>query len=683
VSAARIVSVAGARVTPLLLLVLVAPAPRAGRPEGRLQKFAQILSFEDRRSAGQGQLLRYLGDPDRGVRRRAALAAGRIGDRTAVVPLIELMNDPDPELRRVAAFALGLIGDRTGSDRLVASLQDQDAAVRGRSAEALGRIGDPARAKDVAAMVAAALPKDAPLVTVRGDDAGSANDPWLELRLGLFALARLKDAAVAEAVLLPGGRPRFDWWAATWAAMRIATPNLRPLLLAATASSDGQSRALAARGLGALKDSSALDTLVRLAQDREPDVVVQALRALGGLQDARGTGAVLAALGSPNLELKLEALRALQQLPSDPSLRARVVPYVGHELAWIRAAALGALARVDREDFAMVLSGMDLDPDWMVRAGLATALGEVGDESSLSLLFAMLKDEDIRVLPAVLTALKKARGTDAAPTLRQFLERPEPSVRAAAAENLRTLKIAGVSEALAAAYRRALPDVEIEARLAAVDALAAEKDEPAQRALVEAAEQDPLRALRARAAAALRAAGQQARDVGAESSPRVGVDLRDAMLPYEPQPERRLFTPRAILLTRKGRIEIHLNVIDTPLTTQAFIALARRGFYDGLSFHRVVAGFVVQGGCPRGDGSGGPGYTLRSELSEQPFGRGSVGMADAGPDTAGSQFFVTRAAAPQLDGAYTLFGRVASGMEVVDQLRPGDVIERVEIWDGR
>ena len=111
--------------------------------------------------------------------------------------------------------------------------------------------------------------------------------------------------------------------------------------------------------------------------------------------------------------------------------------------------------------------------------------------------------------------------------------------------------------------------------------------------------------------------------------------------------------------------------------------LARRGFYDGVPFHRVIPGFVAQGGDPRGDGSGGPGYTLRCEIGQRPYGRGAVGMAHSGKDTGGSQFFITLSPQPHLDGGYTAFGWVAEGMDVADQLRPGDVIERVEIWSGR
>jgi cyclophilin family peptidyl-prolyl cis-trans isomerase len=113
-----------------------------------------------------------------------------------------------------------------------------------------------------------------------------------------------------------------------------------------------------------------------------------------------------------------------------------------------------------------------------------------------------------------------------------------------------------------------------------------------------------------------------------------------------------------------------------------FVNLARKGFYDGQGIHRVVPGFVIQGGDPRGDSEGGAGYTIRDELNERPFLRGTVGMALDWEDTGSSQFFITSSPQPQLEGRYTVFGRVISGMEVVDQIEPWDVIRRVRIWDG-
>jgi cyclophilin family peptidyl-prolyl cis-trans isomerase len=255
-------------------------------------------------------------------------------------------------------------------------------------------------------------------------------------------------------------------------------------------------------------------------------------------------------------------------------------------------------------------------------------------------------------------------------------------VRAAAAEGLAALKSAGEGELLRAAYRRALADREPDARLAIVEALAVQPS-VAQALLGEIVATDPARVVRARAAAALRAAGLAAADPGPEAESLARADYRRSLAPYEPLPGQALYTPRAILHTRKGRVELHLDVVEAPLTTWRFVELAQRGFYDGLTFHRVVPGFVVQGGDPRGDGNGGPGYTQRCELGQRPYGRGAVGMALAGKDTGGSQFFVTLTPTPHLDGAYTQFGRVVEGMDVVEALRPGDVIERVEIWDGR
>jgi cyclophilin family peptidyl-prolyl cis-trans isomerase len=659
-----------------LLLGAGGDAPTRG------DKLVRVLVLEDRRDLGNGELERYLRHPDRGLRRRAALAAGRIGNAAALPPLIELMNDGEPEVRQMAAFAMGLIGDRLALERLLASLKDGDATVRARSAEALGRIGDAAAAPAVAQFVLEHLPSGAPLVTVRGDDPGSATDPWLELRLGLLALARLKDARAAEGVLLKEGVPRFDWWAATWTAMRLESPSLRPVLLAAARSSDPLSRAYAARGLGALKDASGLEALKGLARDKDQTVAVHALRAVGVIGAAAGVPIAAAALGSSDPVIKAEALAALAVLPPDKTLRPQIVALVGHREAWLRAAALRALGHVDGADLALLLSGMDPDPEWSVRAALAGALGEAADELSLSILYGMLKDDDARVLPAVLEALRKARGNDAVETLVQSLGHPDFAVRAAAADNLAALKATGLVRALGSAYQASRADRELEARTALVAALAVQGGE-AQGALLEIARGDPSRVVRARAAAALGELGETPPEVGPQAVERPLLDYREAMAPFDPVPGVALYTPRAFVRTRHGTIEIHLNVVESPLAVQSFLSLARRGFFDGLVFHRVVPGFVIQGGCPRGDGNGGPGYTLRCEIGQRPYGRGAVGMALAGKDTGGSQFFITHVPTPHLDGGYSLIGWVASGMDVVDKVRPGDAIERVEVWDGR
>jgi len=130
--------------------------------------------------------------------------------------------------------------------------------------------------------------------------------------------------------------------------------------------------------------------------------------------------------------------------------------------------------------------------------------------------------------------------------------------------------------------------------------------------------------------------------------------------------------PQVRVRTNRGEFVLELRPDAAPGTVARFLSLVDTGFYDGLSFHRVVPGFVVQGGDPRGDGYGGPDFTLRCEDNRLRYERGSVGMALAGRDTGGSQFFVTYGSEPSLDGRYTIFARVASGMPIVDELQAGD-----------
>src|SRR5678809_1706931 len=126
------------------------------------------------------------------------------------------------------------------------------------------------------------------------------------------------------------------------------------------------------------------------------------------------------------------------------------------------------------------------------------------------------------------------------------------------------------------------------------------------------------------------------------------------------------YSPHAYIDTDKGTIEVELAILEAPLTVENFVTLASEGYFNGLTIHRVVPDFVVQDGDPRGDGEGGPGYTIRDEINERPYLRGTVGMALDWADTGSSQFFITHSPAPHLNAKYTVFGTVVAGMEVVD-----------------
>ena len=139
--------------------------------------------------------------------------------------------------------------------------------------------------------------------------------------------------------------------------------------------------------------------------------------------------------------------------------------------------------------------------------------------------------------------------------------------------------------------------------------------------------------------------------------------------------------PTAVITMEKGgEIRIELFPEDAPKTVESFVTLSKKGFYNGLTFHRVVPGFVAQGGDPKGDGTGGPGYQLKAEFNQRKHTRGAVAMARSQhPDSAGSQFYICFAPAAHLDGQYTVFGQVVKGIEVVDQIKVGDKMKTVRI----
>jgi peptidyl-prolyl cis-trans isomerase B (cyclophilin B) len=137
----------------------------------------------------------------------------------------------------------------------------------------------------------------------------------------------------------------------------------------------------------------------------------------------------------------------------------------------------------------------------------------------------------------------------------------------------------------------------------------------------------------------------------------------------------------ATIVTKRGTIRLKLHTDKAPKTVANFEKLVKRGFYDGLKFHRVIPDFMVQAGCPLGTGTGGPGYTFADEFHKdlKHDGPGVLSMANAGPNTNGSQFFITHVATPWLDGKHSIFGRVIEGQEVVDAIRAGDVMDDVTV----
>ena len=627
-------------------------------------------------------LVAYLDDPSARIRRRSALALGRVGLTAAVEPLARRLGaaEPEAEVRLMAAFALGLIGDPAAAAPLRLALEDPSPKVRGRAAEALGRLGDRTAAGAIAVLVgsyrSAAFDVDPEDVSYPQTDEVEA------FRLGVYALADLRAyEPLAEAILFEDGQPILWWWPVTYALQRIEDPRAFDALTTLATIRGSIGVALAAQGLGALADPRAVETLEALLDRDRGDarVAVSAVRALGAIDAPAATAALDRFVRIRDLDrmLRLEAVDALARHGSPASLDV-FTELVTHSWAPLRGASLRALAAADGESFLRTLSGLGPDSDWRVRRATADAMRRVDPGAAGERLAAMLDDEDERVLPNVLEALVAVGAPDAGATLTTSLGASDVVVRKTAARLIGELRPTGGDTALAGAYRAGLADASYLARAAALRALAA-YGLPAARETLHAALGDPDWAVRVVASDLLADLAPGDRDYALAIRPAPGPDT-DYAAPDLVAPS---VSPHVYIQTDRGTIQIELAVLDAPLTSDSFMRLAREGFFDGLSFHRVVPNYVAQGGDPRHDSEGGPGYTLRDELNGLPYLRGTVGMALDWRDTAGSQFFITHSPQPHLDGRYTAFGRVIAGMEVVDALLPGDRIRRIVVWDGR
>ena len=324
-------------------------------------------------------LVDMLQDGEARVRRRAALAIGRVGLAAPTPQLSRLMlSTDDPEVRQMAAFALGLIGEKTPVEALRKALADSSPLVQGRAAEALGNIGDAGSATAIAALAAARM-KDGEVLGLNPDDLGYPLKPEVEaFRLAIYALTRLKAwDALASVVLLPGSNPpepALRWWPAAYALSRIEDQRAAPALLTLARTGGSYTKAFAARGLGTLKHVPAVPLLTLMAEsaDRDPRAAVMAIRALGqiGSADALPTLRTLATNRGLDPNLRLEVISAIAALRDRDSYDL-LLDLLADPWPAMRVAALRGVQAVDPDGFPLILSGLTPDPHPSVRSAIA------------------------------------------------------------------------------------------------------------------------------------------------------------------------------------------------------------------------------------------------------------------------------------------------------------------------
>jgi len=608
--------------------------------------------WEDQRVTGDGTLFAYLDSRNPLVRLRATEVIGRIQDTVDVNVLADLLRDSDRRVVSEAVFALGQMGADTARSALVGISRSAKGGQLALSLEAMGKVGG----KDALDLLIEAL---------HNFDAGVRAEAAL-------AMARTGDMAAIPALMIAIHDPDARvMWRAIYGLEKNEYPRVGESVAPFLKNQSPLVRQYTARTLGKQKYDKSVGLLSESLLDRDVRVVVNVARALGEIEEDDAVHPLGEhAARHPSHHVRIAAMEALGQIESkkgkdymihalmDQSVGVRVAAITavsqtlggGSEVfitqsltdgsRLVRAAAMEAYGTADIKDRIPTLQdeakGND-DP--MMRSAAVRALGKLDDDRVGPILVDMLSDKDWVVVTETVTALGK----------RDYRES---------------------ADRLVEAYNQHDSREGVNIRLAVLRVVI-EWQSPEALAVAQSALYDPDKRIRTEGLEYLRA-------VGADSLA-VMSDRAIYQENFDRTRRRALSAPlgirHAVIKTSHGDIELELFGDDAIQTVANFINLAEAGFYRGLTFHRVVPNFVVQGGCPRGDGWGDAGYFIRSEFTRYRYGEGYVGMATDGKDTGGSQFFITLSPQHHLDGRYTVFGRVTSGMNVVWKIDQGDTFE--------
>jgi cyclophilin family peptidyl-prolyl cis-trans isomerase/HEAT repeat protein len=651
-----------------------------------LEIFLDVLQAEDTRQwNGAMESLLTSRELDTNGRARIALAAGRIGDAAVVPSLVKLLSASEP-IAEMAAFALGEIESVSAATALIDALRSSKSiAVRSASVEALGKIAVGLTGNEIKDRNRIGTAILEALTVSENQQLGNAITAAMR--------ARPEGAPKAIARLLESGVPGTRADALNALARLRAKESLDRVRVLLTTDEDPIVRANAARVLGAAEDKSSVDALSRvMTADADSRARVAAIRALASLAQAESAKALLdraemlRAAQPPAKNELLEIATALSRiLPNSNDERALALLFSLREANVHGPEVETALARIAPERYLNDPFVRKLDGDWRRRSAVAQALAAIGTSdaapslkaSALSLVRTWVKAPDTpeTAMYDVLQAFNVFKPKDLVAVVMPRLKAGDVVIRATVADLLSELPQSPViTKALVDALAATAADKQNDAALSIVGALAKAKTQDSTAALKAAANRDDY-LVRRRAIEALN--GRPDVTPEAVGPVKTGNSRGDYLRAALRLRELRSWT--ATLKTDKGDIGIRLDPENAPLTVDNFVQLANAHYFDGLTFHRVVPNFVIQGGDPRGDGNGGPGYTIRCEINPKRYETGAVGMALSGKDTGGSQFFITHSPQPHLDGGYTVFARVVSGQDVVDRIERGDLIQAVVI----
>ncbi|MCG8607074.1 HEAT repeat domain-containing protein [bacterium] len=650
-----------------------------------------ILRLENRR-APCDSLVTFLSDPQPSVRARAVNALGKLQEHSCVTSVLQMLKDANSNVRVEAALALGQIGDPSAEKPLTEKLYEDEPGVQAQIIYALGKIGTEATFLALIKFFNSehkALREATALATARLATRGITNKTMTK---AMTLLLKDHEAEVR--------------WKASYALMRIGSNLDLSELRAATEDRDSRVRMHAITALGSSQDVTSLERLGSLLRtDKHWGVRVKVANALGNFSLSKAAN-YLTLLNQTNHHVRLAIIQAIgQSALGAESFRRNSRE---HNLTKYELEQVLIPHRSDNDESDSDLMGDEklARPDWSdVEIGFALiSYAQLLRANAVNLITEYLDHPNDRIRARAMQALGETSSTTVLPTMQRkyassptivkiailnafakigYFRNPKLLIDALQEEDQVLVALAARGLAQDSVNSRKYTDRIIQAYQSLPKPLVAEVAQMIFRALGKIGDAKAIPLL----VAATRTPDKALAQVAVKALERLDYqhDLSGGsittllMKDFSYYDIAGLGEAKALIKTNRGNIEFDLFAEEAPLTVWNFIKLAEKGFYDRLTFHRVVPNFVIQGGDPRGDSWGSPGYSIRSEFDKRPYIRGTVGMASAGKDTEGCQFFITHSAQPHLNGRYTVFGQVSSGMDVVDAIREGDVMELVSV----
>ncbi len=620
----------------------------------------QIAVAEDERLLPMDRLDQWVSSPDSTVRARVAYAIGIVGQPASFDRLRILLKDNNSLALQSAAFAAGQVADSLSQDLLLTLSNFGDEGVKLAALNALSKLGTFAASERLSHVL-----ND----TAESTETRALTAQWM-FRLNdeisqnaLIAQAMSGDENVREKVF--------------YSLSRRGAKDAQPLFLLGLNDALEQIQIFSVNGLSRINDTSAAAMVQPLLLSKNPRVQYYAVGFMSKFSVSESLPFILNLTAQSNdTYVRIAATQALSKLKGDQSA-SRLMDLLTDSDVNVACAALVSYAAQDRKDRAKFANLFATDSDSRKRIAAVHAFGVISGDTALARFESSFRD----TVPIVRgEALDQIFALEIPELTNRYIEKalsdPDYLPVAIAIGKITSARLMQFVPLVCDLYGRTN---QFENRQSILDALTELADSVIDRTplttVANSAMEDSEYSIR-----------QRGRALAAKFS---------VLPPAEPDHFQSALTrpvfdaiygegpKRVRVATSKGDITIELLPQSAPKTVANYLDLAQKGFYNDRIWHRVVPDFVIQDGCPRGDGWGSPGYEIRCEYNQLPFKRGAVGMATSGKDTGGSQYFICQSAQPHLDGRYTVFGQVISGMEIVDQIQLGDSIRTVtELNDG-